>query len=440
MSIVANSSVITEELENKIISEVVVKKSVKTFGPLGPKIKYVEVRPYRIEGDKIYLPFRWALQNIPGLERKSRDICKSIKGSVEYLVKLNKVQEEINDQCVKSLNKYGCILISLFCGCGKTFYSVYLAHKIRLKTLIIIHRVILQDQWQESIGECLRGDYTISVLKPKGKPSQFEADFLIVNALNMKKFKDDDFKDIGCVIVDEIHSIMAEQLSECLRYINPRYLIGLSATPYRPDGLDGLLDFYFGAGNKVIRELYHPHIVYKIKTGVCYTEDPNQWNALITSQCMNTRRNDFIVELVHKFKDRCILVLCKRVEQAKYIFEKLQKSGEKTSIMVENKNTFDKDSRVIVAGVLKCGVGFSFSKLNTLILASDVISSETEEYMIQILARVIRTREVQPIVLDIVDNHGVLQKHFLVRKRVYEKAGGQVKDFHKEFPEFQIIG
>lgn len=439
MSIIANSTIITEELENKIISEVVVNKSVKTFGPQGMKTKYIEVRPYRIVDDKIYLPFRWALQNIPGLERKSREICKPINGSVDYVVKLNKVQEEINDQCVKSLNKYGCILISLFCGCGKTFYSVYLAHKIRLKTLIIIHRVILQDQWEESIRECLKGEFSVSVLKPKGKSSQFDSDFLIVNALNIKKFREDDFKDVGCVIVDEIHSIMAEQLSECLRYMSPRYLIGLSATPYRPDGLDGLLDFYFGEGNKVVRELYHPHIVYKIKTSVTYEEDTKQWNSLITSQCMNEERNNFIVELISKFKDRCILVLCKRIEQAKYIFEKLQKIGEKSSLMVENKNTFDKDSRVIVAGVLKCGVGFSFSKLNTLILASDVISSETEEYMIQILARVIRTREVQPIVFDIVDNHGVLQKHFLVRKRVYEKAGGVIKDFHKEFPVLKVL-
>jgi superfamily II DNA or RNA helicase len=439
MSIIANSSLISESLEEKIINDVIVKKAVKSFGPQGMRIKYEDVRPYRIVDDKIYLPFRWALQNIPGLSRKTRSECQSIKGDLEYTVKLNNIQEEINDQCVKALNKYGCILISLFCGCGKTFYSIYLAHKIRLKTLIIIHRVILQEQWQESIKECLKGDYTISVLKPKGKPSQFDADFLIVNAINMKKFKDEDFKDVSCVIVDEIHSILAEQLSECLRFVSPRYLIGLSATPYRPDGLDGLLDFYFGKDNKVVRELYHPHVVYKIKTTVTYMEENNQWNALITSQSMNEDRNNFIVELIKKFNDRCILVLCKRIEQAKYIFEKLKTIGEKASIMVENKNTFDKDSRVIVAGVLKCGVGFSFSKLNTLILASDVISSETEEYMIQILARVIRTREVKPIVFDIVDNHGVLQKHFLVRKRVYEKAGGVIKNFNKEFPEMKIL-
>ena len=54
------------------------------------------------------------------------------------------------------------------------------------------------------------------------------------------------FKDIGVCIIDEIHCIMAEGLSKCTQKILPRYLIGLSATPYREDGLNILLDLYFG--------------------------------------------------------------------------------------------------------------------------------------------------------------------------------------------------
>lgn len=434
MSIIAKSSIIPIELEEKIINQVMVKKYIKTFGPQGTQIKIVEVRPFRILEDKIYLPFRWALDNIPGIHRKSRNECSPL--NIEFSIKLNKIQEEINDECVASLNRLGCIQISLFPGSGKTFYSIFLACKIKLKTLIIIHRIVLAVQWEESIREATGKNTKISFIKP-GKPdSQFQADFLIVNAMNMKKFKEELFSDVGLCFIDEIHCIMAEQLSECLRYISPRYLIGLSATPYRPDGLDKLLDFYFGENNKIIRELVHPHVIYKINSSITYDDDGGGWNSLISEQSSHVERNDFIVKLANEFKDRCILILCKRIEQAKYIFEKLLTLGEKVSLMVENKNTFDKESRIIVAGVLKCGVGFSFSKLNTLILASDVISDDTEEYMIQILARVIRTREVEPIVFDIVDNHPVLKKHFAVRKRVYIKASGIIKDFYKEFPKF----
>ena len=63
-------------------------------------------------------------------------------------------------------------------------------------------------------------------------------------AQNMKKMGRDVFSKIGFVIIDEIHAIMAESLSESMFYVSPRYLLGLSATPTRPDGMDGLLDWF----------------------------------------------------------------------------------------------------------------------------------------------------------------------------------------------------
>ena len=99
------------------------------------------------------------------------------------------------------------------------------------------------------------------------------------------------------VIIDEIHAIMAESLSECMIHLAPRYLIGLSATPTRPDGLDKLLDFYFGTDTKIVRELYHPHDVYKIDTGIDYEQESNNWCAMITEQCLHTKRNDLIVNI-----------------------------------------------------------------------------------------------------------------------------------------------
>ena len=115
---------------------------------------------------------------------------------------------------------------------------------------------------------------------------------------NMKKMGKDVFLKIGFVIVDEIHAIMAESLSECMYYTSPRYLLGLSATPTRPDGMDGLLDFYFGKDNKIIRELYHEHIVYKVETGLEFEEESS-----------NTRDNAYkSYALIQPGNDRWILV------------------------------------------------------------------------------------------------------------------------------------
>jgi superfamily II DNA or RNA helicase len=442
MSITLTSEQVSEELEEKIINEVQVKKLDGSnkfgFGGFG-KQKEIIVRPFKMNdvSNTVSVPFRWALDNIPHCQRPSRDTFSLI--DTKFTTTLRSVQKEIKEECISYLNKKGCVLISLYPGAGKTCLSIYLASKIGLKTLIVCHRLVLMEQWKKAIErfiECPR----IGIVKPEKKTEKLlhmieNNDFLLINAQNVKKIGKDYFNKVGLVIIDEIHAILAESLSECLYHIHPRYMIGLSATPNRPDGLDKLLDFYFGTDTKISRELYHPHIVYRIDTSIEYEEDSKtQWSAMITSQCMNESRNNLIVRIIRECKDRCFLVLCKRVDQAKYIASMLMLEDEKVSVMTEGVNDFDENSRIIVSSIQKTGVGFSFDKLDALILASDV-----EEYFIQYLARVMRTEQVKPIVFDLVDAHRSLKKHFSERKKVYLKAGGVIKDFYKEFPMFTSL-
>ena len=436
MSIIVTAEQVSEELEKRIIEEVLVKKMEKPnfFGKSFSYKKKDEevVRPYRMkeDGSCAYLPFRWALDNVPTSSRISREKLTTI--SPHFTTELRSVQKEIKDDCISFLNKKGCVLISLYPGAGKTCLSIYLASKIGLKTLIICHRLVLIEQWKEAIQAFIaepKIGVVSSSLSPKKLAKEKNNDFILVNAQNVKKLGEECFAGVGLVVIDEIHAIMAESLSECLYHVSPRYMIGLSATPNRPDGLDGLLDFYFGRDTKIVRELNHPHILYKIDTKIEYEEDSKtQWSAMITSQCLNETRNELIVQIVRHFSSRNFLVLSKRVEQARYIADKLIELGETVSIMTEDVNHYNKEDRIIVASLQKCGVGFSHNKLDALVMASDV-----EEYFIQYLARVMRTEEVQPIVFDLVDAHPSLKKHFTERKKVSTKAGGIVKDFYKEF-------
>ena len=407
MSIVIESKDISPELEDKILKEVFVKKieggNSFSFNKFSKNPKEKIVQPLRVSQDqtKAYLPFDWALQNIKNVKRPSREQFTAI--NVKFNTSLREGQKQVKDECVSALNKKGSILLSLFPGFGKTCLAIFLASKIGLKTLIICHRIILIEQWIKAIERFIDNP-KIGFVKPSLSSKKMDqaksADFLIVNAQNIKTLGEEFFKDVGLVIIDEIHCILAESLSECLGYLYPRYLIGLSATPYRSDNLDKLLDFYFGESNKIVRELYHQHIVYKIDTGLEYEEDSKEWNAMISSQCLHEKRNNLIVKIALHFKDRHFLILCKRVDQAKYIFSKLEEEKENVSMIVEDNNEFDPESRIIVASTQKCGVGFSHDILDSLILGSDI-----EEYFIQYLARVMRTEEVKPMVFDLVDNN-----------------------------------
>jgi len=434
MSIVIESKDISPELEDKILKEVFVKKiegSSFSFKFSKPKEKIIQ--PLRLSTDKskAYIPFDWSLKNIPDTKRPTREQFTEI--NVKFNTTLREGQKQVKDECIAKINKTGSVILSIYPGFGKTCLSIYLASKIKLKTLIICHRIILIEQWIKAVERFIDNP-KIGFVKPSLSAKKMEQvknnDFLIVNAQNVNKLGEDFFKDVGLIIIDEIHCILAESLSECLGYLSPRYMIGLSATPYRSDGLDKLLDFYFGEENKIVRELHHPHIVYKIDTGIEYEEDSKEWSAMISSQCLHEKRNNLIVKIVLHFKERHFLILCKRVDQAKYIFSKLEEEKESVSMIVEDNNEFDLNSRIIVASTQKCGIGFSHDILDALILGSDI-----EEYFIQYLARVMRTEEVKPVVFDLIDNNKSLKRHFTERKKVYQKAGGVIYNFNKEFPQ-----
>jgi len=304
---------------------------------------------------------------------------------------------------------------------------------IKLKTLIVIHRLILKTQWEESLIKFCPNS-KVQFVKTNTKINTSN-DFFIVMGNSIPKLPEGSFSHIGTVIYDELHAFGSASLCQSLQYLSCRYLLGLSASPTRPDGLFPLLECYFG-NEKIQIKMNHPHTVYKIFTDFepevkMTLQGKMDWNSVLEFQATNEERNKLIVKIVRKFPERTFLLLCKRVEHSKRLKELLEKEGEKCDLIVGNKNTYDKDSRVIIATASKAGLGFSHDKLDTLLLCSDLM-----EYFSQYLGRVFRTEEVEPIVFDIVDKNGVLISHFYKRRKVYLESGGIIKNFYEKFPEF----
>jgi superfamily II DNA or RNA helicase len=384
---------------------------------------------YEVEENDVYVPFSYS-QKFPRPKRNDFPIQ-----NIDFHGKLRDAQVEVKNEAIDHLNKYGSTIISSYCGFGKTLLGIYIATKIKMKTLIICHRIVLINQWKESIQKFCP-NATIQILS--GKSEMKDVDFYIINATNIPKHPRSFYKEIGCAIVDELHIIMAEKMSQCMRYIVPRYTLGLSATPYRMDGLDVMIDMYFGK-RKIIRKLWRKHTVYKINTGIKPTVKLNKmgkvdWGSVIESQCNNKDRNEMIIRLIQFFSDRVFLVLCKRVEQANYLVQRLLEEKEDVTSLIGSNQTYEQKSRILVGTCQKCGVGFDHPRLNTLILASDL-----ESYFEQFSGRAFRTQENEPIIFDIVDSYGLLEKHFKTRNAIYLEQGGIVKDFIKSFPNFKLL-
>ena len=324
-----------------------------------------------------------------------------------------------------TINGNNRFLLGDFTVTHNTACSIKLACDISFKTLVIVNKIVLIKQWKESIHKFAP---TASVQCLTARSNDNDCDFYIVNAQNVEKFNKNFFLDIGTVIVDEAHMIMAETLSRSLQYIYPRYLIGLTATPYRPDGLNILLELYFGK-YKIVRKLWREHTAYKITTGFKPTiEYANNgrvnWGVVLDSQANDEERNEMIIKLLKYFSDRNFLVLVKRISQGEYLIRRLEEEGEDITSLIGNNQEFDVTSRILIGTSNKVGVGFDHPRLNALLLASDI-----EEYFVQYLGRVFRTKEVEPIILDLVDDYNILNKHWNTRRKVYQDHGGKVKNF-----------
>ena len=413
---------IMKELQIKIDGSTYVKNS-------NPKYIY----PIEVGEDYAYIPFAYGRECMGGpYECPSRDSYPKLK--CKFVGSLRPHQKEVKTEAISHLNKYGSILISCFCGFGKTCIAIYIAIKIKLRVLIVTHRIVLIKQWTQAIARfCPTA--TVQVLTANTKKK--DCDFYIMNASNVPKHDVDYYKDIGVIIVDECHLIMAEGLSKCMQRIVPRYVLGLSATPYREDGLNILLDLYFGK-RKIYRKLFRKHTAYMIKTNFVPTVELASngrvnWGVILDTQARDTQRNEMIVRLVKFFDTRVFLILCKRVDQGRYLVKRLIEEGEDVTSLIGNQQEYEQKSRILVGTSSKAGTGFDHPRLDAMILASDI-----QAYFIQYLGRVLRTEEVVPLIFDIVDKNPILDRHYKVRRATYLEHGGSIQDMEKAYPDFKI--
>lgn len=418
MSIVTEIDNLEYEVREKLCKELELKIENK-FAMGGPKYIY----PYSVNENSIKLPFAYAstILKLPRLPRSNFSTRK-----LKFTGSLRPEQEIVRKESLVKLSSKGSVIISCYTGFGKTALAIKLGSSIGFKNLIIVNKIVLINQWRDSILKFCP-EAKIQCLTTKSVKDN-DNDFYIINAQNIEKMGKGYFDDIGLCIVDEVHLIMAEGLSKCMQYIYPRYLIGLSATPYRPDGLDKLLDLYFGT-NKIIRKLWRQHIVYKVDTGYTPPVERNfqgklNWGAILDSQANNQERNDLIIKIIRTFPNRNFLVLVKRVSQGEYLSKKLSELGESVTDLIGSNQEFAHDARILIGTCQKVGVGFDHSKMDTLLLATDI-----EEYFIQYLGRVFRTADVEPYIFDLVDKNSTLVKHFNTRKDVYKEHGGIINNF-----------
>lgn len=394
-----------------------------------PRTKYMYFQPYitvfETEGDNIYLPFNYAVNTMKKVRRPRSDFPPM---KTSFTGEVRDYQVSIKDEALKLINTYGCCVLSLFTGCGKTFLATFLSTLIKLKAMIICHSVLMTKQWAKEITE-LCPNAKVQILTSKSQIDE-DVDFYIIYSQNIKKYENTAFLHVGTLIADEVHIMSTDNLSKIFNYFQPRYAIALSATPYRSDGMDILINLFFSE-HKVVRELNRKHTVYKVETGVKIIAEKNlngtNWDSVLKQQAQSDYRYKIALNILKTFSDTVFIVICKRVEQAKKLSMYLEEMGENYTTLIGNQQEYNQNARILVGMSQKCGTGFNFKKANGLIAFCDL-----ENYFIQFLGRCFREQHNEPIIFDFVDNNYSLKKHFETRVEVYKKHGGVIKRYNIE--------
>ena len=369
--------------------------------------------------EELVVPYYYGRKDIK-IKVPKKDYSKT---SVVFKGELRDTQKDVRKEIITDLNNHGTSVLSLQTGGGKTITSINISTKIRLKTLVVVNRVLLLDQWKASIEKF--SDGKCQIIKP-GKKIDRNLDYYIINGQNIGKIDPDFLNTIGFVIIDELHLLMTETIIKNLLYLRPKYFLGLSATPYRTDSFNDVINRFFGK-NRVIRKLNKEHTVYRINTKFVPDVEKDYrgkiiWNSVLNSQAYSIERNQIIIDLIVKFNDRNVLVLVKRLDHGKYLLKELEKIGIEADSLLGKQKYKETTNRVLIGTVSKTGTGFDCPKLDTLIVAADLAA-----YFIQSLGRVFRRQDSNPIIFDLVDDNSVLKAHWAERRKVYIEAGGIVK-------------
>jgi superfamily II DNA or RNA helicase len=316
-----------------------------------------------------------------------------------------------------------------------TVMALNLISKVNMKTLIVVHKNILMDQWKERILQFL----------PDAKIGMLQADVInsegcdivlgMVQSLTRKEYPPGLFKDFGLLIVDEAHVMCSKLFSDVLFKVQTEYRIGLSATPSRNDGFDLVLEYHLGP---IFIEIHRTTVIPSIK--FFYTElhktigpinvemtkfGTTNSAKVITDVANCERRNQFIikiiVELLQREKSRKVLVFSDRViqcERLSIIFNDLKLDGFKAGSFVgsnsKENNNIALESNVMFATYGICKEGFDCPKLDTLVFATP------KSEITQAVGRILRQKnEYPPLVYDIVDNIGSFKGQYYKRKKYY---------------------
>ena len=225
---------------NKIKRELIIKPII--FNQYNEEEKDFPI--YLENSKKIYIPKFYGKHQFGEAKEIKYGIPDKI--DVKFIFKLREHQVKPAEITLKAYKNIGGGILHLQCGFGKTIMALYFVSVLKVKTIVIVHKEFLMNQWVERINQCMPGTKIGFIQGSKFDIEGKDIVLAMLQTLWRKKFDLKAFNSFGHTIIDECHRIPSEKFSKALQKVSTQYMLGLTATPKRSDGLMRVLSMYIG--------------------------------------------------------------------------------------------------------------------------------------------------------------------------------------------------
>lgn len=389
---------------------------------------------------RFYVPRHWGIKEFgkpdADIVSDGNDLPKTVSSNNKFPPRDFQV-EIINSFMEKGANGLICVP----CGYGKTFMALNIAVRLGKRFLIVVDKEFLMNQWKSEIENFILGARVgiLQANKVQIDTSEYDVTICMIQTICRRELPDGFFDEYGFTIFDECHHLGASYFCKALRKIQTKYMLGLSATPDRDDGLSCVFEYHLGEPvYKNTKRAPDKEAVVKAvwfnSEDPVYKEVPVNWRGeTVTAKLLNQiaefeSRNRRILSLIEEYaqdKDRFILILSDRISQLEWFENALNDlptkyihgyyiGGMKQTKLDDNATK----CQILLATYQMASEGFSVKKLNTVILATP--RKNVEQSTGRIFREQITERKLAPHIIDIIDSHDTLLRRWYIRRLFYK--------------------
>jgi superfamily II DNA or RNA helicase len=333
-----------------------------------------------------------------------------------------------------------------------TIMALKIISIIQKKTLIVVHKEFLMNQWIERIRDFLPG---ATVGKIQGQIMDVDGKDIVIGMIQTlydKEYPVGVVEQFGLTIVDEVHRIGSEQFSKTLLKTVTPCMLGISATVDRKDKLTKVL--YMFIGPKIYTEKREDEDCVCVRAIVYQSDDVEfnqvehdfrgnpKYSTMIVKLCDFGPRSDFIVrviaDLIAENPENQIMVLGHNRSLLTYLYEaivhrQIAPVGYYVGGMKQEALQLTETKQVVLATYAMAAEALDIKTLSTLVM----ITPKTD--IIQSVGRILRVKHENPIVVDIVDSHDLFQKQWAQRRRFYKKCNYRIRQIgSRDYKGMQI--